>query len=230
MHYAILAAGNGSRLGSIAAKPLVTIGGETLVSRMLGVIAARPDVDSVSVITNSRLPEIERRLRSLSLPFDLCVIPAETLSAAHSLQKVMAHIPRGEKVVALTVDTVFSPEDFNEYVNEFNLMTDADALMAVTRYVDDEEPMFVEADDSAHIRAFADFPSGAAEYVSAGIYGLTEAAREVLDRGIRCGVNGLREFQRSLLLSGLNVRAMEFGTVIDVDRPHDLDQARGLFG
>ena len=76
------------------------------------------------------------------------------------------------------------------------------------------------------INAFGDFPTEAAEHVSAGIYGLGPAARNVLDLSMAVGVNGLREFQRALLLCGLDVRAHEMGKVYDVDRPHDLIEAR----
>lgn len=226
MHYAILAAGEGSRLGSVSAKPLVTINGKTLSERMLEIIARRPDVQSVSIICNSEKPEIEAHLRSLKLPFELNIIPAHTPSAAHSLEIVTRDIPRDEKLVGLTVDTVFELQDFNDYLDAFAAMEGHDVLMGVTRFVDDEKPLYVEVGEDNKINAFGDFPTDAAEHVSAGIYGLGPAARDVMDRAISIGVNGLRELQRALLLCGLDVRAHEMGKVFDVDRPHDLIEAR----
>ena len=101
-----------------------------------------------------------------------------------------------------------------------------DVLMGVTRFVDDEKPLYVEVGADNRINAFGDFPTDAAEHVSAGIYGLGPAARDVLDLSMTTGVNGLREFQRALLLRDLDVRAHEMGKVFDVDRPHDLVEAR----
>lgn len=226
MHYAILAAGEGSRLGSVSAKPLVTINGKTLSERMLEIIAQRSDVQSVSIIVNSEKPEIEAHLRTLTLPFKLNIISAHTPSAAHSLAAVVRDIPRGEKFVGLTVDTVFVNKEFHDYLDAFAAMEDHDVLMGVTRFVDDEKPLYVEVGEDNRINAFGDFPTEAAEHVSAGIYGLGPAARDVIDMSMAIGVNGLREFQRALLLRGLDVRAHEMGKVFDVDRPHDLIEAR----
>ena len=226
MHYAILAAGEGSRLGSVSAKPLVTINGKTLSQRMLDIIAQRSDVESVTIITNSEKPEIEAHLRTLKYPFELNIISAHTPSAAHSLAEVVRNIPRGEKLVGLTVDTVFVTKEFHEYLDAFAAMEDHDVLMGVTRFVDDEKPLYVEVAPDMRIKAFGDFPTEAAEHVSAGIYGLGPAARDVIDLSMAIGVNGLREFQRALLLRDLDVRAHEMGKVFDVDRPHDLIEAR----
>lgn len=226
MHYAILAAGEGSRLGAIAAKPLATIQGQTLVGRLLEMIAARADVQSVVVVANSRKPEIQTYLRTLTLPYALRIVPAETLSAAHSLIKALGAIPEGDPVVVITVDSVFLASEFGAYVEAFVAMSDADALMGVTRFADDEKPLYVEADGAGCIRGFRDFPGAGAEFVSAGIYGLKFRARQALDRAMNIGVNGLREVQRAMLLQGVGVRAHEFSMVYDVDRPQDLLKAR----
>lgn len=226
MHYAILAAGEGSRLGMVATKPLATIQGRTLVGRLLDIIAERPGVGDVVVITNSLKPEIETHIRSLALPFRPEVIAARTLSAAHSLRRALEALPVGEPVIALTVDTVFLASEFYDYVTAFESMTEADVLMGVTRYIDDEKPLYVEADASGRVHAFRDFAQQGAEFVSAGIYGLNHRARMALERAIDTGINGLREAQRSLLLQGVDVMAFEMGKVFDVDRPQDLLKAR----
>lgn len=226
MHYAILAAGEGSRLDMVATKPLATIQGRTLVGRLLDIIAERPGVGNVVVVTNSRKPEIEAHVRSLTLPFRPEVISTRTLSAAHSLTCALDALPGGEAAVALTVDTVFLATEFHRYVDAFEAMSEADVLMGVTRYADDEKPLYVETTASGRVRAFHDFANPAAEFVSAGIYGLNHRARRAIDRAMLMGVNGLREAQRSLLLQGVDVMAFEMSQVFDVDRPHDLLKAR----
>lgn len=226
MHYAILAAGEGSRMSSVAPKPLVTVGGKTLVNRMLDVVAQRPDVQSVTVIANARYPEIAEHLAQLSFPFELNVISAQPPTAAHSLARVIASIPRNEKFIGLTVDTVFHTEDFNAYVDAFAKLENADGLMAVTRYIDDEKPLYVGVGEENRITFFGDIPEPHTEFVSAGIYGLGEKARDAIDKAMEVNINGLRELQRALLLRDLDLRSYEMGIVFDVDRPHDLEQAR----
>ncbi|MDE6165781.1 MAG: hypothetical protein K2F58_01630, partial [Muribaculaceae bacterium] len=133
---------------------------------------------------------------------------------------------RDEKLVGLKVYTVFVTKEFHDYLDAFAAMEGHDVLMGVTRFVDDEKPLYVEVGADNRINAFGDFPTEAAEHVSAGIYGLGPAARDVLDLSMATGVNGLREFQRALLLRDLDVRAHEMGKVFDVDRPHALVEAR----
>ncbi|MCM1309396.1 MAG: NTP transferase domain-containing protein [Bacteroides sp.] len=226
MHYAILAAGEGSRLDMVAAKPLAPIQGQTLISRLLNIIARRPDTQQVVAVINSRKPEIESHLRGLNLPCELKVISTQTPSAAHTLQLALDHLPDDEQVIALTVDTVFLASEFNSYVDSFKSTVSADVLMGATRYADDEKPLYIEVGKESRIRAFRDFPLAGADHVSAGIYGISHRAKQALQRAISLGINGLREAQRSLLLQNLDVKAYEFSQVFDVDRPHDLLKAR----
>ena len=53
MHYAIIAAGEGSRLreeGIDTPKPLVRLCGVTLLERLIGMFRSQPDCESVSII------------------------------------------------------------------------------------------------------------------------------------------------------------------------------------
>lgn len=215
MNYVILAAGQGSRLKGVAPKPLVEVGGKSLLLRLLDIIG---DDACVTVVANAAVPEI-----AASLPASVRVIEANTPSAAHSLH-LATHPDDGAPVVAITVDSFFSEEAFRKFAEAFE-QTDADALMGVTSYIDDEAPLYVKA-ENGRISAFSDFPDSG--IVSAGVYGLKPKALAVVDEAIEKGVNGLRELQRALLLRNLDVRAFDMGMVIDIDRPEDLEIARKL--
>jgi NDP-sugar pyrophosphorylase family protein len=54
-------------------------------------------------------------------------------------------------------------------------------MMAVTRHIDDEKPLYVETDGQMRIKAFRDKAWPEAEYISGGIYGLDSSAIDVLD-------------------------------------------------
>lgn len=215
MNYVILAAGEGSRLKNVAPKPLVEVGGKTLLRRLLDIVGDDADV---TVVANAAIPAI-----AASLPPSVKVIEAATLSAAHSLAVGTRH-GASAPTIAVTVDSFFSKEAFDAFCEAFKA-SDADALMGVTTYVDDEAPLYVEVADG-QIQSFSDFPG--AKCVSAGVYGLNARALEVIPEAIAKGVNGLRELQRALLLKNLNIQAFDMGMVIDVDRPVDLAIARKL--
>lgn len=213
MNYIILAAGQGSRLKGVAPKPLVEIGGKTLLRRLLDIIN---DDANVVVVANADIPEI-----AASLPPSVKVLEVNTPSAAHSLA---APGLLSAPAIAITVDSFFSKEAFDAFRAAFEA-TRADALMGVTHYIDDESPLYVEVADG-QITSFSDFPG--ASLISAGVYGLSPRALSVIPEAIAKGVNGLRELQRALLLKNLNVKAFDMGVVIDVDRPEDLEKARRL--
>jgi NDP-sugar pyrophosphorylase family protein len=108
--------------------------------------------------------------------------------------------------------------------------------MGVTRYVDDEKPLYVETDRRQHITAFADAVGGTTKrietadegsgtYVSAGIYGLTPKALQTLRTCVARGESRMRNFQRALLRDGLQLHAWTFSKVLDVDHQSDIAKA-----
>lgn len=219
MHYAVIAAGKGSRLAGAGVKPLVKPAGETLAERILRIVCARPDAESVTIVTNSSTPEVGGHVRSLGLTPQPLVIEADTPGAMCSLALAV----KEPRCVALTVDTVFSPGRFSDFVDAF-ATGGSDSLMGVSDFIDDEKPLFVKTDTAGRICDFSDTPG--APLVSAGIYGLGPKALSVLRQCRQNGLTCLREFQRQLLTRGVDVAAFNMGKVIDVDRPHDVDTAR----
>ncbi len=221
MHYAIIAAGDGSRLSEKGPKPLVKPVDEALIERLLRIVCGRDDVENVTVVTNRRQPEVAEFVRSLSFPVVLDVIEAETGGAAYSMELVATKAP----CVAMTVDAVFSPAAFNAFVDEF-VGSQRECLMAVTDFIDDEKPLYVVFGERGDVRAFSD--AADSTWVSAGVYALGTRALAVL-HAPDCTHGGcLRNFQRQLLVAGVDVGAFDIGKTIDVDRPEDVAVARNF--
>lgn len=217
MNYVILAAGEGSRLKSVSPKPLAEIGGKTLLSRMIDMIG---DMAHTVVVANAAIPAI-----AASVPPGVKVLEVRTLSAAHSLHLgVIQSI--SEPTICITVDSYFSAASFQAFKQAFE-QTDADVMMGVSSFIDDETPLYV-SESHGHVTALADFEPTDVKYVSAGVYGLTPKALAIVPPAIEKGVNGLRELQRALLLKDLDIRIFDMGKVIDVDRPEDLETARKI--
>ena len=101
-------------------------------------------------------------------------------------------------------------------------------MMAVTAYVDDEKPLWVETGEGMDIVAFRDTPWSGAKYVSGGIYGLRPEAAVVLDDCVEQGVSRMRNYQRALVEAGLGVFAYPMGKVLDVDHASDIEAARAF--
>ena len=227
MHYAIIAAGEGSRLaqeGVPVPKPMVRLDDRPMLKRLIDIFAAYK-AESISVIANAKMPEVCEYLEALAQEMPILrVVVASTPSSMHSLREVTRDIPSG-KVIATTVDTIFHPEDFYRYAEAFDAVTDADAFMGVTDYIDDEKPLYVRTDDKLGITGFFDTDQGD-RYISGGIYGLTKKAVDLLASCIESGMSRMRNYQRALVDNGLRVQAFPFGKIIDVDHASDIEKAR----
>ena len=230
MHFGIIAAGEGSRLsqeGSERAKPLIEIGGEAIIGRLIRIFEMA-GADSVSVVVRENMPEVKDYLYRMSLRrgIPLNVREATTPSSMHSFHELTRMMPGNERFVATTVDTVFQPEPFLRYVEAFaDAGKDIAGYMGVSDFIEDEKPLYVETDEEMRIVAFEDRPEGAAKYVSGGIYGLDGRGVEVLEECMERGIERMRNFQRELILSGLTLKAFPMGKIIDIDHISDIKRA-----
>lgn len=232
MHYAIIAAGEGSRLqqeGVGLPKPLVDLDGRPMIRRLVDIFASY-EPESLNIIVNESMPAVRRYLESIApeLPFELRLTVKSTPSSMHSFYEVSHGFTAG-KLILTTVDTVFRRDDFLRYATTFDKSDDADGYMGVTTFIDDEKPLYVDIDDATGlITAFRDAPTGTDRYISGGIYGLTAPALRVLKDCMAAGVSRMRNYQRALLEAGLRLKAFPFGKIIDVDHAADIATARNF--
>ena len=233
MKYAIIAAGEGSRLaqeGAKMPKPLVKVCGETLIGRLIRIFMEN-DATEILVICNEASTLVSDYLSGLrnnrqgqSIP--LRVIRKTTPSSMHSFYELSKYMSGNEPFVLTTVDTVFKEDDFNGYVAELKccVADGMNGMMGVTDYVDDEKPLFVSTGDNMMITGFHDTENGC-RYISGGIYGLTPVTIETLKRCVERGESRMRNFQRTLVSEGMRLKAYPFGKVLDVDHVADIAKA-----
>lgn len=231
MNYAIIAAGEGSRLvqeGVSKPKPLVEIDGEPMIQRLINIFL-RCRAESVSVIVNEQMTEVREFLEHMELPVPLNIVVKSTPSSMHSFAELTRVIPPG-KFILTTVDTIFDEHDFDMYVRHWEGTSDRSGLWAVTTYIDDEKPLYVDVDSTGRVVAFRDGPSDHDLYVSAGIYGMTERFFPIVRECVERGESRMRNFQRA----ALNAPLMRLGAhemlkkVIDVDHASDIAKAEEL--
>ena len=233
MKYAIIAAGEGSRLaqeGVNVPKPLVEIGGEMLIDRLFRIFMDNGATDIV-VVCNDLNEQVSGHLRDIQQKgrVPLRVVVRTTPSSMHSLA-ALSPLLTDEPFILTTVDTVFSELDFSFYVKVFKRLLasgEADGLMGVTDFIDDESPLYIETDHQMNITAFLD-ETASPYYISGGIYGLTPISLETLQRCVERGESRMRNFQRALIADGLRIKAFPFTTVIDIDHASDIRKAEVL--
>ena len=225
MKFAIIAAGEGSRLareGVKAPKPLIELQGIPIIERLVMLFASQ-GASSINIIINEQQPDTLQLLKRLQNQYPINIVVKDTPSSMHSLH-ALSHLLRGEKFCLTTVDTIFKEQEFTEYIKSFECST-YDGLMAVTDFIDDEKPLYVDTDEDLNITAFADSPTAESRYISGGIYGLQDNALDILDECMASGIERMRNFQRSLVKGGLHLKAHPFNKIIDIDHAEDIAKA-----
>ena len=227
MKFAIIAAGEGSRLsqeGIVLPKPLVRIGGEPMIDRLLRIFKENGAEETV-IIVNQLHPQTEAHVRELMDdgrfgPIRLVV--KTTPSSMHSFFELSPYLSDAPFCLT-TVDTIFREQEFSEYIAAFKASPE-DGMMAVTDFIDDEKPLYVGTDEQLNITAFNDTCQGDT-YISGGIYCLKPKAITTLHRCMAEGQSRMRNFQRGLVEDGLRLKAYPFSKILDVDHAGDIEKA-----
>ncbi len=234
MNYAIIAAGNGSRLaqeGISIPKPLVRVQGECLIERLFRIFSHN-DAENIFVICNEEMTDVVDYISSCQKDYPIRVLVKSTPSSMHSLyelSQIMRREMKSDKFILTTVDTVFNEQEFADYVSCFANEAEVDSLMGITAYVDDEKPLYVAVTESvergllSYITGYFDSPNNC-KYISAGIYGLRTSTFSVLDGCIENGKSRMRNFQRALVESRLLIQPFVFSEVFDVDHISDIEK------
>src|SRR2546427_1914664 len=146
MHGLILAGGEGTRLaaGGIALpKPLVEVAGRPQLLRLLETLDAL-GCESLTCAIRADLPAVAALLDARRFRAPFRVMPCRTPSSLHTLAEALPGVSPGP-VFCSMVDTVMRWRDWGEVYRqtEARLAEGADAVLAVTSFVDDESPVYV---------------------------------------------------------------------------------------
>ena len=197
-----------------------------MIGRLINLFC-RCNAESISIIVNEQMTEVREYIESLSLDIPVNLVVKTTPSSMHSFFELSRVIPKG-RFCLTTVDTIFREQDFRPYIEAMEADERYDGMMAVTDYIDDEKPLYVQTDDDLNITAFRDERYDGAKYISGGIYALNEKAIDVLADCMERGVARMRNFQRALVDAGLRLKAYPMGKILDVDHAGDIEKAENF--
>lgn len=234
MKYAIIAAGEGSRLaqeGITQPKPLVKVHGEHLIERLIRIFTDN-DAEEIVVICNDKTKLVSKYLRHIEKnglngkKIPLRHIVRNTPSSMHSFYELSRFL-NNSPFILTTVDTIFNENEFIQYTTVFQEATAKgwDGVMAVTDFIDDEKPLYVGTDEQLNITGFWDKKMPDCRYVSGGIYGLTPAVIRTLQASVEKGESRMRNFQRALIADSYRLKAHPMGKIFDIDHMDDILKA-----
>lgn len=224
MKAGIIAAGVGSRLaqGGVAIpKPLVKVGGETLIGRAIRG-AAQAGAQRVALIVNPVFPELIAYLNETSWPVPLDLHVWDSPSSLDSFLALRPYLD--EPFLLLTVDAVLAPGALAAFVAKARQAPTSGAL-GLTTFQDDEKPLYVELDATGRILAVGRGPS---PHITAGCYFFQPQvfALEALAKARK--LQALRQFLGMLVEEGFSLQGIDVGPGVDVDHPEDIARAEAF--
>lgn len=224
MDAAIIAAGEGLRLkeeGINVPKPLVEINGIPIIQRIIDIIRNTGN-SSITCIINEKSEELESFLLKYNRSKPVNLIVKSTPSSLHSLYQLNRFL--SAPFLLTTADSVFLESEFKSFVTYGMNLKDADGLIAVTDFIDDEKPVYADIDENTRITNFKDSNNGY-EFITGGLYLFKTDIQKEIDEAVNSGVVRLRNFLRFLIQKDFRLYAFPFSKIIDVDHLSDIEKA-----
>lgn len=228
MNLAIIGAGESSRIkaeGLKTSKHLIRVGGEYLIERIIR-IGRENGIEKVYCIINNNEPELKKYLSSTNFGIPLKLTVETTESSLHSLFMLSPFL-LGERFCLATTDSVFLENEFADYINYSMQQEDADGVLAVTQYVDDEKPLCVAMNEEDTILKFSDSKEGY-NWVTGGIYFFSPQIFSEMEYVLDAGISRLRNFLKHLVAKDYLLKGYSFSKIIDVDHISDIAKAEQL--
>ena len=225
MKAALIAAGLGERLrlsGIQVPKPLVPVAGVPLIDRVLDAVVA-VGISEVACIFNEEADAVEAHCRRTVRHLELEIVRRTTPSSMESLFALAPHL-HGGRFLLLTVDAVFGPTVLPELLAAASRHPDADGVLAVHNFVDDEKPLRLTVDAADRVTSLGP-DAGASQLITAGLYVFDPRIFGQIAAARAARLSALRQFLGHLLGSGHRLYAARVAQTVDVDRPEDVDTA-----
>jgi len=220
---AVIAAGEGSRLKDLGVpKPLVEIAGTPLIAHVLANFEAA-GIASAAVIFNESERDCEAFVRERFPRLVTTIRIKSTRSSLESYREILAAAPPGRLLVS-TVDAFCPRKDFVRFVRRAEALPADATVLAVTRYVHDEKPLWVNLARGHEGRVSA-IGGSRGDAVTAGIYVFPEKVRRL---AWPADLGRLREYLAWLAREDHPIEALEIEKVVDVDRAEDVAAAEEL--
>ncbi len=240
----IIAAGWGERLGQKIPKALTPVGGRRLIDFALDGLAAA-GVDEVTCIVNDAAADVPAYVAQSGRSLAIDWIVQSTPSSMHSFLIVLERLARhgAGPYLMTTVDSVAPAAVYRQFFETCRLFGPADVILGLTRHIDDEKPLRVamrgeegtgllpekvgKNPDAFEIIALTTngFES---EYVTSGFYCVRTSILREKETALGGHYSALRQYLGLLLKQGYRFYGAPLPSVVDVDRPQDIQIAEAL--
>lgn len=197
----------------------------------VGILAAgkgeRLQINGVSIpkplVPIAGIPLIGRALAAvqhIGAQEAVCIVNA-------SFPEVMHYCHEREWGVSLRLLSKHTAHSLESLLACISQLPEADGVLAVTSFVDDEKPLWVALGANERILRLG--PSArTGGFVTAGLYYFTPAIFHEAETARRERFTALRQFLGHLVECGYKLYGHRIAKVVDVDRPSDIDVAEAF--
>jgi NDP-sugar pyrophosphorylase family protein len=235
MRGGIIAAGHGDRLGRAGfgvPKPLVGVAGRPLIERTLDAFRAA-GVSQVACIVNEESGAVvaahcRERVRDIALTFVHRTTPS-SMESLFTLAPLLCEPASTDPFLVMSVDAIIAPQAVRDFATAAIARSDADGVLALTTFVDDEKPVRVQCAADGRITALGSVVQikGSAT-VTAGFYVFRPSIFAEVAAARAARFMALRELLAHLVAHGYRLYGERVPKCIDVDRPEDLAAAEAF--
>lgn len=223
----IIAAGDGLRLAGAfpgLPKPLVPVHGRPLVDWVVGSLRAA-GARSIVVFLNTQGRAARGHLKTGFPDVQWTFLSRDTRSSWETFRLVSRALAgTSERFLVSTVDALVPPPEAARFAREAcaAMLAGAQGALALTRFVDDEKPLWAQLGDDGFVTALGD-DVRRREHATCGLYAMTRSAAEAMPGPEAHG--RLRDYWIALIRGGACILGVPLAKTLDVDRPQDLAQA-----
>jgi NDP-sugar pyrophosphorylase family protein len=232
MRGGIIAAGHGDRLaraGLGLPKPLVRVAGRTLIERTLDALRAA-GVSRVACIVNEESGAVaahcRERVTGLTLTFVHRTTPS-SMESLFTLAPLLYEPGSRDPFLVMSVDAIIASQAVRDFATAAVARSDADGVLALTTFVDDEKPVRVKCAADGRITALGSAAQTSAT-VTAGFYVFRPTIFVEMAAARAARFTALRELLAHLVARGYRLYGERVPKCVDVDRPEDLAVAEAF--
>ena len=218
MDLAIIGSGNNSNY-------IMKIKGENLVERITR-IGRINGISKVVWVINSHEPELKKYLSRNNFGIPLNLIELDMKDPMHNLETLATILTKGPFLLTNS-NFVFIESEFSEFVTYSLLQEDADGILAITRYNDNEKPLCVAMNDEDIILKFSDSKDGYS-WANGGIYYFSPEIFKETKYALQTGISKLEKFLQLLIIRGYTLKGFSFSKIIKVENIADISKAEDL--
>lgn len=120
---------------------------------------------------------------------------------------------RNEDICLIKTDSVFSDEEFHDFINYSVLQNEADGIIGITKNINNERPLCVALDENDFILKFSELKEGYNWAVN-GVYFFSHKVIEIGSFAVNNRITDIKDFLRLLISKGYLIKGFLFNSQI----------------